>query len=452
MKVTFSTPLLTAVMLFLPLLSANATLPMSVDGQALPSLAPMVERVQSSLVSIVANTQTRNKREQFDDPFFRRFFDQRRANKQTSRVYSTGVVIDDVQGLILTNEHSVRGVPEVTVMLNDGRSIVGQVLGKDVASDVALIKVNELGLNAISIGDSSALNAGDFVVSIGDPLGEENTLTTGVVSAVPKAHSLQAHQHFIRSDAALGSGVLVNLRGELVGFNIAKTAKTAGNSRIGFSTPINIAMRIQQQLAEFGAPQRGFLAIQVQDLSDGLADAFDMQQFNGQKGGAVITAVGEGSSAQKSGLLIGDVVLKAGSQNISRSNDLRNIIGRQFAGDSLALTVIRSGQIMGINPILESSSRASKVGSMVHHQLEGATFKNVAVQQVSSNADAGVVVSHVKQGSVAWLHGVRQGDIIVAANRREVRNLAALKESIRDKDVLMLNIVRGDGSLFLLLQ
>lgn len=452
MKEIYLAWLISVVVLLMTPFNLMANLPAEVDGQPLPSLAPMVERVQGSLVSIAAKTQVRGSRDPFDDPFFRRFFDQRRATKQAHRVFSTGVIIDASAGLILTNEHSVRGVAEVGVTLNDGRTTQGKVLGSDMASDVALIKINEVGLTAIQVADSKALRVGDFVISIGDPLGEDNTLITGIVSAVAKVNSLHAHQHFIRSDAAVGAGVLVNVNGELVGLNIAKAAQTAGNSRIGFSTPINVAMRIQEQLLKFGAPQRGFLAVQVQDMSKGLADAFDIQQVSGQNGGVVITSVGEGSSAERSGLQVGDVVLRVGSQAIARSNDLRSIIGQQFAGDALDLTVIRAGQTKKLQPILESSSRASRVGTMVHHQLEGATFKNTDAQQVSASLDEGVVVTQVKPGSVAWKHGVRENDLIVSANRREVRDLASFKEAIRGKEVLMLNIVRGNGSLFLLLQ
>jgi serine protease Do/serine protease DegQ len=452
MKAIFSALIISAILLALSTTMSKANLPIVVGGQELPTLAPMVERVQESLVSIAAQTQARSGRDPFDDPFFRRFFDQRRSSKQNLGVFSTGVVIDGLEGLILTNEHSVRGASEVKVTLNDGREVQGQVLGSDVASDVALIRVAESGLTAIDVANSSMLKVGDFVISIGDPLGEDNTLITGIVSAVAKANSLYAHQHFIRSDAAVGAGVLVNLKGELIGLNIAKSAQTAGNSRIGFSTPINVAMKIQQQLVKFGSPQRGFLAVQVQDLSQGLADAFDIQQVNGQQGGVVITSVGEDSSAMRSGLQVGDVVLKAGAQPISRSNDLRSIIGQQFAGDALELTVVRAGETVQLTPVLESSSRVSKMGTMVHHQLEGATFKNTDTQQVSTNVDDGVLVSQVEPGSVAWKHGVRENDLIVSANRRAVRDLGSFKEAIRGKEVLMLNIVRGNGSLFLLLQ
>ncbi len=452
-KLTMSALLLSVVSSFASLSlwshSANASLPVAVDGQALPSLAPVVERVQNSLVRVSVTAPLQARRDPFDDPFFRRFFDQRRTTPNRQReVFATGVVVDGLEGLILTNEHSVRGNGTVKVTLNDGREIDGRVLGTDPTSDVAIIKVDELGLTAIGIADSNSLRVGDFVVSIGDPLGQENTLVTGVISALARNTSLQAHQSFIRSDAASGPGVLVNLRGEMVGFNIAKSAQTAGNLRIGFSTPANMALKVKDQVVKYGTPQRGFLAIQVQDLTPDLARAFNIRQA----GGAVISKVIEGSSADQAGMEVGDVVLEVGGQQISRGNDLRAIIGKQFAGESLSFIVAREQGQVQLRPVLESSTRMSKTGTMIHHQLEGAVFKEGDARQVSTNAENGVLVSQVKRGSVAWEHGVRANDIIVSANRKSVSDIDSLREAIDGKEVLMLNIVRGNGSMFLLLQ
>ncbi|MGK0373603.1 MAG: serine protease Do/serine protease DegQ [Arenicella sp.] len=448
-EIVISALMVGAIVAVATLQPAKANLPLAVDGQLLPSLAPMIDRVQASLVRISVSTPPQARRDPLDDPFFRRFFDQRRTNAgRASEVFATGVVVDGLQGLILVNEHSVRGVSKVKVTLDDGRDVDGQVLGTDSATDVALIKVDVLGLTAIAIADSNSLRVGDFVVSIGDPLGEENTLVTGLISALARNNSLQAHQNFIRSDAAAGPGILVNLRGEMVGLNIAKSAQTAGNLRIGFSTPVNMALRVKEHLVKFGTPQRGFLAVQVQDLTPDLARVFNIRQA----GGAVISNVIEGSSADKAGLEIGDVVLEAGTQQISRSNDLRAIIGQQFAGDILNMTVAREGGKVMLAPVLESSTRESSRGNMLHHQLEGATFKEGDMRQVSTNVESGVLVSQVRQGSVAWEHGVRANDIIVSANRKSVTNMDSLRKAIEGKQVLMLNIVRGNGSMFLLLQ
>lgn len=427
---------------------AVATLPVEVDGQRLPSLAPMVERVQNSLVRIAVKSRSSARRDPFDDPFFRRFFDQRRPAAKNAELYAVGVVVDSLQGLILTNEHSVRSISNVKVTLNDGREVQGQVVGADSTADVAVIKIDATDLTAISIANSKELRVGDFVVSIGDPLGGDNTLATGIVSALAKRNSAQAHQNFIRSDAATGPGVLVNLNGELVGLNIAKSAQTAGSLRIGFSTPVNTILRVQEQLVRYGATQRGVLAVQVQDLTPDLAKAFDITQ----SGGAVITSVGEGSNADVAGLEVGDVVLRAGSQAVRRSNDLRSIIGQQFAGDTLPMTIARQGEQLSLQPILEPVSKAAKLGTMIHHQLEGATFKELDARKVSTNQPNGVLVSQVKPGSVAWDHGVRENDLIVSANRKSVGDLSSFRNAIEGEEVLMLNIVRGNGALFLLLQ
>ena len=153
--------------------NASASLPTAIDGEPLPSLAPVVERVQKSLVRISVTTPLQARRDPFDDPFFRRFFDQRRpASNRVREAFATGVVVDGFEGLILTNEHSVRGVESVKVTLSNGDQVDGQVLGTDPTSDVAIIKVSANDLMAIDIANASSLRVGDFVVSIGDPLGQ----------------------------------------------------------------------------------------------------------------------------------------------------------------------------------------------------------------------------------------------------------------------------------------
>ncbi len=428
---------------------ASAALPAEIDGQALPSLAPLVEQVHESMVRIAVQSRVQVRRDPFDDPFFRRFFDSRRSATRNREHYTSGVIVDELEGLILTNESAVRGATNIKVQLADGRDVDGAVVGADAATNVAVIKVAAVGLKAINMGNSDSLRIGDFVVSIGDPLGDENTLLTGVVSALAQTNSLQAHQSFIRSDAAVGPGILVDLNGSIVGLNIAKAATTAGSSRIGFSTPINMAMRVKEQIVQYGTPQRGFLAVQIQDLTPSLAQAFAIQDDNG---GAVVTNVSPGSSAESAGLQVGDVVLSVGSQKIIKGNDLRHIIGQHFAGDILDISIARQGDVMSLQPVLESSTRPSQKGQMIHYQLEGATFSEDDTRQVSTNAEEGVRIGSVEKGSVAWRHGVRENDLIVSANRRPVRDLDSLREAIEGKDVLMLNVVRGTGALFLLLQ
>ena len=448
MRTVRNSSVFSLILMCLAMTNVHAALPTEVEGQPLPSLASMVEKVQASMVRIAVQTRATARRDPFDDPFFRRFFDSRRGAKRTREMFTTGVVVDAERGFILANESAVRGANKIKVTLSDGREVDGSVLGSDATTNVAVIKVSVAGLAAIELGNSDDLRVGDFVVSIGDPLGTENTLVTGLVSALAEKNSLQAYQNFIRSDAAVGPGVLVDLNGSLVGLNIAKSATTAGSARVGFATPVNMAMRVKQQVLDFGTPQRGFLAVQIQDLTSSLAQAFSIEQ----KSGAVITSVNPGSTAEVAGLEVGDVVLEIDRQAINRGNDLRNIIGQHFAGDTLDMTVARQGQTINLAPILESSTSPSRQGQMIHFQLEGATFKDSETQAVSTATKQGVRVSSVEQGSVAWRHGVRTNDLIVAANRKPVANLDGLRSAISGEDVLMLNIVRDSGALFLLMQ
>ena len=449
MKLALTTVMVGALLAFK---FADAALPVSVDGRPLPSLAPMLEQVQRSVVTISseANVQVRRADPFFDDPFFRRFFDQRRSTQTRKRqTIGTGVIVDADQGLVLTNELTVAGAARITVTMHDGREATGSVVGRDHTSDIALIKIDATGLEAIPIGDSDQLKVGDFVVSIGHPLGYQSTITSGIVSALGRAgRDSHGYESFIQSDAVMGPGILLNLRGEMIGLNFSKVAKTANNARIGFSTPINVAFKVKSQLVKYGAPQRGFLAIQIQDLTPDLASAFNI----GERRGAVITSVSKGSSADRAGLQVGDVVLMVDDRIINRGVDLRNVIGRHFAGDEVEFTVLRDGETVIVPAKLESSTTASSKGTMIHHQLEGATFKEVGPQQISTNAEEGVLVTDVKKGSVAWNHGVRANDLIVSANRKSVNDLTSLRKAIADQDVVMLNIVRGNGALFLLLQ
>lgn len=448
MKVVRNISLFSLALMSSMLGNVNAALPSEVDGKPLPSLSSMVAKVQDSMVRISVPSRTSARRDPFDDPFFRRFFNSRRSAKRTRDVFISGVVVDATRGLILSNETAVRGATKVKITLSDGREVDGDVIGSDTTTNVAVIMVSAVGLSAIEVGNSDNLRVGDFVVSIGDPLGTENTLVTGLVSALAKNNSLQAYQNFIRSDAAAGSGILVDLNGALLGLNIAKSATTAGSARIGFSTPVNMALRVKEQVLRYGTPQRGSLAVQIQDLTPSLAQAFSIKDETG----AVITSVASDSTADQAGLLVGDVVLAVGAQAINRGNDLRYLMGQHFAGDVLDITVARQGEEFYLKPVLESSTSASRKGQMIHYQLEGATFKDEGARTVSSSKQRGVRVLRVEKDSVAWRHGVRNNDLIVSANRRPVATLDALRSAITGEDVLMLNVERDSGALFLLLQ
>ena len=440
--------------------SVSAALPAEIDNQPLPSLSSVLQRVQQTMVKLDIETLVRKRRGGafFSDPFFSRFLDQRQSNGQplTKTSVGSGVIIDAQQGLILTNEHSVDNAKKIMVSLQDGRQIEARLLGRDKGSDVALLQIAADGLAAIPLARPEALNVGDFVVSISHVLGAQSTFTSGIVSGLAKSgYSSQSFQSYIQTDAGAGAGLLINLNGELVGLNIPKVAQTEGSARIGFATPVDVAIKVRDQLLEYGAIQRGYLAIQVQNLTRSLANSFEIDHI----GGALVTNVVNGSSAAQAGMRVGDIIVKADSVDVKHSVDLRNAIGSQFSGDSIQLTVLREGKRYVLPAVLESSSPIARQDSMIHYQLEGATFSERA-NAVASNSqpidslvtNPGVMVSEVEQGSVAWDHGMREKDLVVSANRAPVNDLDSFRDAVAQKDVLMLNIMRENKALFLLLK
>lgn len=437
----------------------NAALPMAVDGQPLPTLAPMLEGVVDAVVNISTESEVAVRRRAnpfIDDPFFRRFFEQRQAPQRRTRKLQglgSGVVFDAAEGLILTNAHVIQSADKITVNLKDGREALATVIGVDKDSDVAVIQVDLDGLKDIPLGNSAALRVGDFVVAIGNPFGLRQTVTSGIVSALGRSGlGIENFEDFIQTDASINpgnsGGALVNLRGELIGINTAIVAPSGGNVGIGFSIPINMALQIKDQLLEYGEVQRGRLGVRIQDLTPELSEAFDISQTQG----AIITKVEKGSMADHAGVEAGDVVIQANSRVVTRGADLRNVIGLLRVGDQLSLEVMRAGISQLITTSIGDVAIDKTVGINLNPRLEGASFSELSDLQLISGLEGGVIVTSVEQGSSAWNNGVRPKDIIVSANRTAVKDLDGFRMAVGKRDVVLLNIIRGNGALFLLLQ
>ena len=369
------------------------------------------------------------------------------------KAWGSGVVFDSSQGLILTNAHVIDGADKITVTLKDGREAEAELIGKDKDSDVAVIKVELDQLHQIPLGNSDLLRVGDFVVAIGNPFGLRQTVTSGIVSALGRSGlGIENYEDFIQTDASINpgnsGGALVNLRGELVGINTAIVAPSGGNVGIGFSIPVNMALQIKEQLVEYGEVQRGKLGVRIQDLTADLSEAFGIEQTRG----AIITKVEVDSMAEQAGIQPGDVVISANNRSVGKGADLRNIIGLLRVGDTLNLDLMRGGELRTINTTIGGLAVDSSVGTNLNSRLQGASFSEMTDQQLTNGLDGGVVVTQVEQGSVAWYHGLRPNDIIVSANRKTVTNLDSFRMAIGEQEVLLLNIVRGNGALFLLLQ
>jgi len=292
---------LLALLMFLAAHAAVAALPAQLDGAPLPSLAPMLEKVTPAVVNISTVSAMRSEDHPLlRDPFFRWFFElPRDAPEKRSQSLGSGVIVDANRGYVLTNHHVIENASEIHVTLNDGRELKAEMLGSDPETDVALLQIEAVDLNAIPMGNSNQLRVGDFVVAIGNPFGLSQTVTSGIVSALGRSGlGIEGYENFIQTDASINpgnsGGPLVNLRGELVGINTAILAPSGGNVGIGFAIPVNMVEAIQRQIVEFGGVHRGTFGVTMQTLSPDLAPALRLPP---DARGAVVTGIRLGCCA-----------------------------------------------------------------------------------------------------------------------------------------------------------
>lgn len=428
--------------------TATAQMPAVVDGQAVPSLAPLVERASPAVVNIRVS-QTVTQRSPFgDDPFWR-FFGGPNVPGGPSEAVSagSGVIVDAQRGYILTNHHVVANADEIQITLMDGETLDADIIGSDPATDIAVIKVEAEGLVEMPIGDSEIVRVGDFVLAIGNPFGLSHTVTSGIVSALGRAgFNRNGYEDFIQTDASINpgnsGGALVNMNGELVGINSMIVSRSGGNVGIGFAVPTEIASSIMNQILDFGEVRRGLLGVTIQGIDAQAAEALNASVDQG----ALITEIVPGSAAEKSGLKVDDIIVAVDGNKIDDASKLRNAIGLMGSGESVKITYIRDGNTRNTTAILQQQQTALSDGTDIHPGLEGAQF---ATFTTSSGAEGGIEVTAVEGGSPAAQRGIRTGDIITAVNRRAVRNVLQLGEIARANRILFLLVQRGDRSLML---
>ena len=427
-----------------------AALPVAVDGEPLPSLAPMLDEVRPSVVNISTVGRTRvPDNPLYSDPFFRRFFGEPRS--RPSQSLGSGVIVDAKKGFVITNHHVIANADAILVTLSDSRSFEAELVGADPDSEVAVIKIPAEDLTAIDIGDSEALRVGDFVVAIGSPFGLSQTVTSGIVSALGRSGLFEGYEDFIQTDASINpgnsGGALVNLRGELVGINTAIVAPGGGSVGIGFAIPVNMIRNLMTQIIEYGEVRRGYLGVRVQDLTPELAQAFNI---NTQKG-AVISQVLPESAAEEAGLQEGDIIIGVDGFAVDGASDLRNTVGLLRAGERVKLEILRDGKRLTIKSNIKAPESIQRSGERVSSRLEGAALSDLAPD--AERPEGGVQVVDVEPGSPAWQAGLRKDDIIVSVNRLRVRNVEEMREAVqRNQKALLLNIQRAGGALFLVIR
>jgi len=428
---------------------------MSNDG--MPSLAPMLEKVTPAVVNISTRSRVKERDNPLlQDPFFRHFFNlPEQPRHREAQSLGSGVVVDSDNGYIITNNHVIDKADEITVTLRDKRKFNAKLIGRDVETDIAVIQIQAENLTPLKIADSNKLRVGDFVIAIGNPFGLGQTVTSGIVSALSRSGlGIEGYEDFIQTDASINpgnsGGALVNLRGELVGVNTAILSdRGGGNVGIGFAIPTALLQDVMQQLIEFGVVKRGRLGVYIQDLTRELATAFNMDDLRG----VVVSQIMPDSPAEEVGLKAGDVITSVNGRDVSNSSDLRNIVGLLRVGRKVDLIIVRNGREKHLSIVVTEQEQAKIEGAKISKRLAGSVLAIMEEDGTLSDKVTGIQVLSIVQDSAAWQAGLRKNDIILSVNRILVRDFQELKKAIKiSRRGLLINIRRGEGGLFLLIQ
>lgn len=421
------------------------------DGKQLPSLAPMLEKINPAVVNISTFTTRQQMNPLMNDPFFRHFFGpgpyHQAPQQKRSQSAGSGVIVDAGEGTVITNFHVIDGADEIKVSLNDGRTFTARLVGSDPDVDIAILDIDADELHEVKMADSERARVGDFVVAIGNPFGLGQTVTTGVVSAIGRTGlGIEGYENFIQTDASINpgnsGGALVNLNGELVGINTAIIAPAGGNVGIGFAIPTNMARHSLEQILEHGEVKRGQLGVIIQDLTPDLAQAFDLESQQG----VVVSEVQNDSAADKAGIKQGDVIIEFEGKPMRSAAQLRNAVGIHSVGDKVKIKVIREGDEEKFTVRIGAAKGNILASDSVHKFLQGAHLAD-------NQEPKGVLVQSLDPGSAAQVAGLRKGDIITSANKQRVQTLGDLKQAVsRSKNQLLLRILRGNAALYMVLK
>jgi Do/DeqQ family serine protease len=320
------------------------------NQNGVPSVSPVLKQVTPGVVNIAVRGRVRVNNPLLADPFFRRFFNIPNGPiERETQASGSGVIVDAQNGYVLTNNHVVQNADIIEVTLRDKRRLRAKLVGRDEATDIAVLKISAEKLVAVPMGDSDKSEVGDFVLAIGNPFGLGQTVTSGIVSAVGRSGlGIEGYEDFIQTDAPINpgnsGGALVDLQGRLIGINTAILAPSGGNVGVGFAVPINMARSVMDQLVHYGHIDRGWIGVGGQDITPDLMQGLQTKRSDG----AVISAVQPNSPAERAGLHPGDIVVEMDGTPITSWQHLINRIALSRVGQELNLTVDRQGRTVAM--------------------------------------------------------------------------------------------------------
>lgn len=411
---------------------------------AAKSATPAVVHIRTVYSSGKEGYSSRNPMEEFFKEYFGEQYPQR--DRPPGRGAGSGVIFTP-DGYIATNNHVIEGASEIEVMLNDNRSYTAEVIGVDPDTDLALLKIDEENLPYMEIGDSEAVQVGEWVLAIGNPFEFRSTVTAGIVSAKARNINILARggsntriEAFIQTDAAVNpgnsGGALVNLKGELIGINTAIASPTGAFAGYSFAVPATLVRKVVFDLKDFGAVQRPLLGIQIRDVSAQLAEEEDLSVLRG----VFIQQVGSGTAAEEAGLKAKDVIIAIDGKKVANTAQLQEQVALNRPGDKIEVTFMRDGKTKTVTATLKNEFMTTEVvKANDSFEVEGARLEPVSEKlKKKFNLSSGLQVKKLQNGK--WENaGIEEGFIITRIDKRPIRTIDDLTAS--------LNNAKGEGVL-----
>jgi serine protease Do len=432
-----------------PILSPAVAQAETVPAPAVPgSFVSIVRKVKPAVLKIISESVVQS-RPAFGDDFFDQFFNAPRRPEKRSGEGSGFFISSD--GYILTNNHVVQDAVKVKVYNIDKTEFTAKIIGTDPKTDLALLKINVKNVPYIELGDSSAEEVGEWVLAIGNPFGQDLTVTSGIISAKGRQLGLAQYEDFLQTDAAINmgnsGGPLINMKGEAIGINSTILSPSSGNIGIGFAIPSNMAKKVVADLKSKGKVVRGWFGIQIQDITESESKDLDLPTA-----GALISRVEDNSPAQRAGLKRYDLIVAVNGKAIASSSELQMEIANSAPGDVVSVTIYRNRDKQELKVKVSEAPEAARDQAVAESKglnLGMTLVKNTPAlaRQYELKTQKGLVVEDVDRDGAAADNGLKPGDVILAVNRTEIDSVELFRRLLagRRGGSMVLLLINRDG-------